>query len=295
MRAAVRWATVLLGAAVFVALAGGTGVRAESGANVTEVGWWSRAPAATTPAGGGFEVADSPGGALSVAAIRVNVTAPSLTSARLVLPENNQTGNGVLQVCTTASAWRPESPGMYDQAPAPDCGSAIAMVRDPAQPAWTAEVMPLLSGGPREVSLMVVPGPAPAPLPAPAPFVVSLRGAEVISEAGAPLPDVGGSPPPPSAFDSTFGGASAVGSPSDFGVPAPLPAAPVVVPASEQIVAAPAQTPGRFPTRGDVGTPGGGANQPWGRLPFLTLAAAAVGAVSSVGRVQLRERGLLPS
>lgn len=294
----VRWAAALLGAAVFVALAGGTAVRAESGASVTEFGWWSRAPAATTPAGGGFEIADSPAGQLSVAAIRINVTASSLSSAKLVLPENQQVGAGIMQVCPTTSPWRPESPGMFDQAPKPDCQNPIAMVRDAGgtAPTWTAEVLPLLSGGPREVSLMVVPGPPSAPLPAAAPFVVSLRGADLFSEAGSALPDVAPSPEADTSFDSTFGAASSVGSPSDFGQPAPLPqpAAPAV-PESEQIVAAPAQTAGRFPTRGDVGTPGGGADQPWGRLPLLTLAAAAVGAVSSVGRTQLRARGLLPA
>ena len=289
-----RWGAALLASAVFVALTGGGGARAESGAAVLEFGWWSRAPGAATPAGGGFQIADSPAGVVSVAALRINVTASSLSSAKLVLPENVQVGSAVLQVCPTTSPWTAQSPGPFEEAPTPDCQAPVAMVRDAAQLVWTAEVLPLLSGGQREVSLMIVPGPAPAPLPTPAPFQVAMRGAEVQSEAGAGLPEAPSESTDASGFASTFGAASSVGSPSDFGVPAPLPsvAAPPV-PESEQIVAAPAQTQGRFPTRGDVGTPGGGDDQPWGRLPILSLAAAAVGAVSSVGRTQLRARGLL--
>lgn len=286
-----RWAIALLTASVFVALAGGD-VRAEPGATVTEFGWWSQVPGATTPAGGGFQVADSPAGPLSVAAIRVSVTAATLSSGTLVLPESEQVGTAALQVCLTRSAWSPSSPGPWNQRPTPDCAAPIALVRDAAALSWTAQVLPLLSSGPGEVSLMVVP--APAATPVPTPFQISFRGAGLQAEAGSAVPEPAGSSGPASGFDSTFGGASAVGSPSDFGVPAPLPEPAVApVPANEQIVAAPAQVGGRFPQRGDVGIPGGGADQPWGRLPLLVLAAAAIGAGTSVGRMQLRARGLL--
>ena len=290
-----RWAVLLVAATVFLALAGGTGARAEPGGAVVEFGWWTQVPGAVNPAGGGFTVADSPVDRLSVAAIRLSVTAPSLTSAKLVLPENQQVGTAVVQLCPTQSAWTAASPGPWDQRPTPDCAAPIPLVRDAAALVWTADVLSLLSRGAGEVSLMVVPGPAAAGLPAPAPFQVSFRGADLQSEAGAALPDVAPAPAPADGgFADTFGAASAVGSPSDFGVPDPLPGPAVAAPpANEQIVAAPVQTPGRFPQRNDAGAPGGGADQPWGRLPLLTLAAAAVGAGTSVGRSQLRERGLL--
>jgi hypothetical protein len=289
-----RWAVALVASTVFVALAGG-GARADSGGAVTEFGWWTQVPGATTQAGGGFQVADSPAGQLSVAAIRISITASSLVSAKLVLPEAQQIGSAIVQVCRTTSTWTAASPGTWDKKPTPDCATPIPLVRDAASTSWSADVMALLSSGPGEVSLMVVPGPPPAGLPAPAPFQVSLGGAELQSEAGAALPDPVAAPAPAeSGFTDTFGAASSVGSPSDFGVPAPLPT-PVVEPSApnQQVAAAPAQTPGRFPSRNDAGAPGGGEKKPWGRLPVLTLAAALVGAGTSVGRSQLRERGLL--
>ncbi|MEY2566565.1 MAG: hypothetical protein QOE35_1094 [Actinomycetota bacterium] len=290
-----RWAALLLTSAVLLALAGAGGARADTGGSVTEFGWWTKTPGATTQAGGGFQVADAPGGPVSVAAIRLDITASSLSTAKLVLPEAQQVGTAVVQVCRTTSQWKAESPGMYANAPTPDCTSPVAMQRDATALVWTADVLPLLSGVTGEASLMVVPGPPPSPLPAPAPFQVSFHTAELQAEGStsetpvvAPTDTSGGG------FADTFGAGSSVGSPADFGVTAPLPGPAVPAPApSEQVLTAPVQTQGRFPQQGDVGAPKHGANQPWGRLPLLVIGAAAIGAATSEGRRQLRARGLV--
>jgi hypothetical protein len=169
------------------------------------------------------------------------------------------------------------------------------MQRDATALVWTADVLPLLSGVTGEASLMVVPGPPPAPLPAPAPFQVSFHSAELQAE-GAPASETPAVAPTDTSggFADTFGVGSAVGSPADFGVSAPLPGPAVPAPApSAQVFTAPVQTSGRFPQQGDVGAPSHGANQPWGRLPLLVIGAAAIGAATSEGRRQLRARGLV--
>lgn len=289
-----RWSAGLLACTVMLALVGVGGARAETGGSVSEFGWWSKVPGAATQAGGGFQVADGPGGPLSVAAIRMNVTASTLTSARLVLPEVQQVGTAILQVCRTASSWTAASPGQYDSAPKPDCTSAIPMARDGAAVAWTADILPLLNSGPGQVSVMIVPGPPAAPLPAPAPFQVSFSDANLESEGSSEAPVAPSTSDSSGGFAETFGAGSSVGSPADFGVPAPLAEPVTAAPApNEQVLTAPAQTPGRFPQRGDVGAPSGGADQPWGRLPLLMVVAAAIGAAASVARTQLRARGLI--
>jgi hypothetical protein len=289
-----RPALLLVALVPLLAWAAG-GARAETGATVAEFGWWTQAPGgATAQAGGGIQVADSPAGNLSVAAVRITVSASSLTSATLVLSEGQQVGTAILQVCPTTSSWSAAAGGPWDQRPEPNCTAPIPLVRDAAALVWTANVQSLMPTGPAEVSLMVVPG--ASTLPAPAPFNINFVNAEIQAEGttDAPTPAAGPSDSSGGGFDTTFGAASDVGSPSDFGVPAPLPTPAVAAPAAnEQAIAAPAQVAGRFPTRGDVGLPGGGDKKPWGRLPIFIVLAIAVGAAASFGRVQLRQRGLI--
>jgi hypothetical protein len=292
---AARWSGVALACAVFLALAGDVGARADTGATVAEFGWWSQRPAASAQSGGGFEVADSPAGALSVAAVRIAVQAPSLTSATLRLPENQPVGTAILQACSTTSAWTAAGPGDWSQRPQPNCASAIPLKRDDAAVAWTVNVLPLLPPGTREATVMIVPGPAATPVPAP--FQITFRGAELTAEAGpAETPPPASSGAIPGSTGDAFGAVPSTGQLADFAVPPPLaaPAAPAT-PSSEQIVAAPAQTSGRFPTQGQVGVPAAHTRKPWGRLPLLVLAAVVVGTVTGTGRRQLVARGLLPS
>jgi hypothetical protein len=287
-------ALALLAVIPLLAWAAG-GARADSGAAVSEFGWWTQAPGgATAQSGGGIQVADSPAGNVSVAAVRISVSATSLTSANLVLSEGQQVGTAIIQICPTTASWTATSGGAWDQRPEPNCASPIPMERDATTLTWTASVLSLMPSGPAEVSLMIVPG--PSTLPAPAPFNINFVNAEIQAEGttDVPTPAAGPSESSGGGFDTTFGAASDVGSPADFGVPTPLPEPAVAAPAAnEQAIAAPSQVGGRFPTRGDTGLPAGGSKQPWGRLPLFVLLAIAVGAAASFGRVQLRDRGLL--
>lgn len=275
-------------------------VAAQVAASITETGWWSRNPAATAPAGG-FQVASAPDGPVSVTALRVQVDATSLRSALLILSESNQVGTATLQVCPTTAAWSAAAPGPITAAPAPECGSAVALQRNEVQRVWTADVAAVLGGGAGQKSLVVVPG--PSALPVPVPFQVDFAGAALQADGDVP-------PPSGATGDGAFGGGIADTTPfaTDFSAPTDLGVAPsfsapaietptAAIPSvSETATAAPAQVPGRFPTRGDIGIPvAGGPKKPWGRLPLLILAAAAVGAGSAVGRERLQSLGWLPS
>jgi hypothetical protein len=286
-------------------------VTAQTAASIVETGWWSRQPAGTP--GSAFEVARLPDGDVSVTAFRIRVDG-SVTSAQLQLAEVQASGTPSLQLCPTLASWTAAAPGPWEARPAPTCGSTpVRVIRNEVQKTWTLDIRSFLSSGQPTVSVMLVPAPDEAitvPPPTPAPPV----GVPVAPPATLPPPStIPGQAPVPLPFSISFSGAQVVAEGSGAASPAgDLGAAPAESPAgdlsgsdsffatpdiptpAQQAVAAPVQVEGRFPQRGDVGVPGGpGANQPWGRLPLLTLAAAAIGAGTSVGRTQLRQRGLL--
>jgi hypothetical protein len=205
---------------------------------------------------------------------------------------------------------------MWDSRPAPTCGSTpVRLVHNDVQKIWTVDVRSFLPSGQPTASVMIVPAPDESitvPPPTPAPPV----GVPVAPPVTPPPPStIPAQTPVPLPFTASFGGAQLVAEGSggagdipigDVGViPSESPigdlgtsdsffATPDIPTPDQQAIASPAQVEGRFPQRGDVGLPGEkGANQPWGRLPLLTLAAAAVGAGTSIGRSQLRQRGLL--
>jgi hypothetical protein len=304
----------LVAAAAGLALQPG-GVSAQAAASIVETGWWSRQPAAVP--GSAFEVARAPDGDVSVTAFRIRVDG-QVSSAQLQLAEVQVTGSPSLQICATLATWTAPAPapGMWDTRPAPTCGSTpVRLAHNDVQKTWTVDVRSFLPSGQPTASVMVVPAldesitvppPTPAPpvgipvappvtlpppstipgqTPVPLPFTASFSGAQLLVEgsagaSGSPAGDLSTAP-----FLDTVG---------DLGTSDSFFATPDIPAPSEQALASPAQVEGRFPQRGDVGLPGKrGANQPWGRLPLFTLLAAAIGGATTVGRSQLRERGVL--
>ena len=305
----------LLAGAGFAVIFGAMGpgrVVAQSGATVTETGWWSQQP--TNAPGTAFEVGRAPNDNISVAAFRIRVDGQP-TRAELQLAELQTTGASSLQICPTASPWTAGGPKAWtDGRPEPSCpGTPVRLVHDEIQRLYKVDILSFLPAGQPAVALMVVPAPdesltippplppppagvptppvttpppstVPAPSPVPLPFTVSFTGATLLAEGGAA----------PTVDPVTDPGFTPLDIPSDPGTSDSFFAAPEIPAPDEQAIAAPAQVEGRFPSRADAGLPPGqGAHQPWGRLPLLTLAAVAVGAGTSFGRTQLRARGLL--
>jgi hypothetical protein len=285
-------------------------VVAQSGASIAETGWWTRQPTSTP--GAAFEVARAPDGDVSVAAFRIRVEG-QVSSAQLQLADNQAAGAPSLQVCATAAPWTAAAPGPWEARPAPACGATpVRLVHNEAQRVWAVDIRTLLPSGVSTASVMVVPAPDESitvPPPVPAPPV----GVPVAPPVTPPPPStVPAQPPAPLPFSISFAGAQliAAGTPAgtptggglepslepagDLGTEDTFFATPEIPAPGEEAIAAPAQTEGRFPQRGDVGLPAGkGAHQPWGRIPWLILAAAAIGAATVFGRVRLRELGWL--
>jgi hypothetical protein len=304
---------VLAGVAVvaLVAAVQPSRVIGQAGATIAETGWWSRQPTGTP--GTAFEVGRAPDGNLSVVAFRIRVDG-TVTSAQLQLAQVQVVGTPSLQVCTTTSSWTAANPGSLDAAPEPSCGATpIRLVRNDVASTWTVDIASFLSTGQPTASVMVVPAPDESitvPPPTPSPPV----GVPVAPPVTAPPPStVPAQPPAPLPFTISFSGAQLVASgtaastPSgdtgvvpgfesagDLGTSDSFFATPEVPAPNEQAAIAPAQVEGRFPQRGDIGAPKGkGADQPWGRMPLLALAAAAIGAATGFGRQRLREAGWL--
>ena len=272
----------------------------EEPATVTEIGWWSRNPAAAAPPNG-FQVAQAPDGDLTVSAIRIRLTGTTLLTARLGLGETQIIGTPTLQVCPTTAPWTPAAHD-FASAPKPDCASPIPLQRNEAAREWFADVLSFLASG-GEVSLMIVPAPDPAnPTPLKAPFQADFASASLIATTGeVPSSDTGG---------GGGGGEIATGDfslPSDSGLSV-VPTAPAVEdlaggaftappdldPAAAPAAAAPAQVPGRFPVRATTDDDGG-SSQPWGRLPLVILGSAIIGAGTAVARQRLQALGWLPA
>jgi hypothetical protein len=206
-----------------------------AGATITETSWWSRSPGAATPEGG-FEVAKSLEGDLSVAAVRFQVEG-TVSSALLVLVEASggvRPESGVIEACPTSATWTKASPGPLESAPAAECDRGkVVLQRDGGAGTWTGDVAPLLSGGgsvgivlrPGVSTAIVAPtppttpaGPIPTPVPAPTVptpvdpgFTIELSRADVIAS-GTDDGSAGVGPvPTPSSSSGTGGIASGGG------------------------------------------------------------------------------------
>jgi hypothetical protein len=210
-----------------------------AGATIVEIGWWSQAPGTATPPGG-FEVAKTAEGELSVAALRIQVDGP-LDKALLILveaPGGTLQESAAINACPSSAAWTAASPGPLEAAPAADCATKVPLQRDPAAGTWTADLRPLLAGAegpvtvvlkPGEVTQIVAPEPdapqSPVPLPVPAPV-------------GIPAPPTTPVPVPPvpavvdpgftaefSRADLDAAGSSDGGGSATFSGPSPTPSA----------------------------------------------------------------------
>lgn len=165
------------------ALDAGVAPATAAGATIVEVGWWSQAPGTATPPGG-FQVAKTAEGELSVAALRIQVDGP-LDKALLIVaeaPGGTFQESAAIDACPSTAEWTAASPGPLEEAPAADCATKVALQRDPSAGTWTADLLPLLAGAngpvtvvlkPGAVTQIVAPEPdapqSPVPLPVPAP------------------------------------------------------------------------------------------------------------------------------
>lgn len=291
---------------------------AQTAPGITELGWWSRSPAATA-AEGGFRVAAAPDGPTSVAALRIETGAEGLSAAPIEVPEVGGVGVEVaaIRACPTTENWTAASPGPLEEAPPQDqCqGTFVDLTRDAAAKTWKGDLGPLLAGKTGVASVVIVPGPAatpgggqqpppPAgPLPAPTPagpspvplaFDVEL-GPPVLTAAPGGAPSASGDSGGSGFTDepAAVGGDAGTSSPSfgagssSFSTDAldlPAPAASIAAPPPPgQPVPQQLATTGINPVR-DFDPLDTGGGRDWGKAAFLTLLAAAVGTVAALGR-----------
>jgi hypothetical protein len=155
-------------AVLFGLLAVARPAAAEGEPAVVAVGWWTQDPAASAP-DGGFAVGAGPGGALTVAAVRVDIGADGVLDARLVAPEAGGLPPELafIRVCVAADSWSPAAGGSLNEAPAAECASGeTGFERDPGNGVWSADVTSLLAGRSGVVSLTLIPASAGVdPLP----------------------------------------------------------------------------------------------------------------------------------
>lgn len=196
MKARVMLATVLV-ACLAAFFAPGTRAAVGEPATITAVGWWTLATGVPRGAGG-FQVAQDPtGGDMSIGAVKIKLSAAKLSSALFVLNEassSNRADGAGMFACLTTSDWTPADPGLWTDLPKRDCSKQVQMVRSATQQAWSANLLPLLSGKTGVVSVMFLPG-APPPGSIQVPSLSNLP----ISLPSLPVPVVGGVPLPPPA------------------------------------------------------------------------------------------------
>lgn len=169
----IAFVVALLGSVVAVQAGGGQPAQA-AGASISDIGWWSRTPSTTTPAGG-FQVAKGPDGDTSVAAIRVAIDG-SLTQALLLLAET--TGgflqeSAVIDACPTTAAWTPIVAGALADAPEADCTRKLPVERNATTGSWTIDLLPIIESGATSVSVVLRPGAVPAVAPPTPPSIPS--------------------------------------------------------------------------------------------------------------------------
>lgn len=147
----------LVVAAVLVVLFAVLAIPTASAANVTGVGWWTRSPAAAAPEGG-IAVSNAPDGAVSVAALRVDLGDNGVTSGTITLPQSGGAApaGAQLAVCVIGDGWKAEAGGAMESAPATTCdGTSAALVANGET--WTASVTDLIGESKGTVAFAVVP------------------------------------------------------------------------------------------------------------------------------------------
>lgn len=203
---------------------------------VDAVGWWTRNPGQSAPAGG-IAVAAAPDGPVTVGAVAFDA-GDGAASARITAVETGGVGasTATLQVCLAEDGWTPVEGGALADAPKNSCETrAVPFERDADAATWSADVIDLVGGEVGMVSLSIVPAggdplaafdvrfatpvvevtPIPPPTEVTAPTDGSGFGTDTSNSGGAPAS--GGS------FD--FSPAPADVAPSPSFDPAPAPAA----------------------------------------------------------------------
>lgn len=126
--------------------------------DVTAVGWWTRNPGQTAPAGG-MAVAAAPDGAVTTSAVAFDA-GDGLLSATLTAVETGgvATSAAGLQVCASDPGWTPAEGGALADAPEGSCEQAsVPFERDADAQTWSADVTSLVAGTSGVVSLVLVP------------------------------------------------------------------------------------------------------------------------------------------
>lgn len=268
----------LVGAALLVLIL--LYVPSASAATITEVGWWTRSPAASAPEGG-LTVANAPDGPVSVAAVRVDVGTTGISRGTLTLAQSGGAAPGGAQLvaCVVGDGWTAGAAGAIADAPATVCtGTAAALTLEGTS--WTADVSDLLGDAKGSVSLAIVPAAGTAGLwdlrfDAPTFQGTAAAGSSPPTTARAPQPT------PTTAFAPR---------PAQTFRPAP----PPTVSATTTTVAITPTTIDNFvpnvaPDQAAFGgaqrsSPGaGGEGRPIGQAVTLVLIAAAVGVLAGVG------------
>lgn len=270
-----RLALVLLGSVVACLSTSAAGAGTTAGPAAVEVGWWTRLPTESAPAGG-FAVGSAPDGPTSVAAVRLDLES-GVRSATLDVSEAGGTLQGLaaLRVCVTTTPWRAAAGGPMTDAPTADCGGHAVSLVSRGSGAWQADVSTLTTGRTGVVSLMVLPDPDQG---VPGVYDVQFRAPRLtaaVAPGSAPVAEPAPldlepapaefAPPPPAAFFAPL--APSDTAPPVIGGPTPSPP-PAAAPLDVAVAPAPARRD-RGPSRWR-----------WQLWLQLVALAAAVGAAA---------------
>lgn len=250
-------------------------------ASIAATGWWTQRPGASDLPAGGFEVALYPQGPVSVAAVRVQGSAPS---ALLVLTEGEQVlgETARLQACPSRDPWTPANPGAWDDAPAADCEASSVPFGRGADGSWSADVAAMVAAG--VPTIVIAPVAEFSDAEQSFTFQITFTGARLVApgaeQSSAPPPDdsPGAQDPAP---DPSF--APAYPAPAAPFVPAPAVPAPA---AAAQPAQGPAPEAAPDAALAVSAQDGNTADRPWWRLLLGVPISLAVGA----GAVLLRQR-----
>jgi len=284
-----------------------------AGASVTGLGWWSRNPTSSAPAGG-LAVGVAPDGAATVAAVKLDL-GDGVSSARIELTEAGGFGAEIAGAvaCITGAAWEPVEKGAFEEAPATTCGDEpmVALARDAEAMTWSADLQPLLTDRSGEVAIALIPDARPeaGSIGGATPFEVQWNGPPVVTSTAAAGSTSGASGGPVSPRPASPSPSSSPSSSSSS--PSPRPATRPAMPASSTgsltVTAPPVPTPAVSATTTTVAavevasgeatngapfalasgaTPGGGdpAEKPYAQAVFFLAVSAAAGLVAGFGR-----------
>lgn len=171
--------------------------------SVSQVGWWTSRPGATSTEDAGFEVAtDGAGEPQSVAAVQTIIDAATVDSFAISLSESSALAEfSSIAVCRIEVGWVAENPGSLEDAPPPECSTKVHLTRSADAMTWLGDLTPLVRDG-GTVSLAFLPEYRP---PTTLGTGMVVRIAEIVVEAtgtadapaGATSPTTQAAPAPP--------------------------------------------------------------------------------------------------